>query len=334
MAKPESETKRCKRWQQQIAAADRVYKKWDTRFKPDTLKDYYLGKQWRFQPEDVQAANYTINLIFPTIETQLPSLLFYRPQVKVEGRAPHTDDQQSDASGRAQLIENTIQTFIDDPKLHFKMHTYLGLRDAEFGYGLCEVGYTADWIDNPNADKPVQKDDGDPMLDDAGAPVMQAPKIPKNETLYVKRIPFATFRCSQSGRNILQTNDWAGYFEWHDVADVKANPEYENTERLRAGGSLFDMPTTTGDDVNAPSPHAGMVKIWKIWDLRRQVPAGGQAVPLLPDRGAEVLRDPGRVLPPAAGLQLAEPAGRDQRDAGDAADAPAPVHAPVYVEGW
>src|SRR5438552_3713345 len=120
---------RVRRWQERLTAADKVFTRWEEDYDCKRLVKYYAGKQWRGVPEDRAKELYTINLVFPTIENQLPSLMFYRPQVKVEARPAHSDDQNSDAAGRANLIEATLQTFIDDPKLHFKHQTILALRD-------------------------------------------------------------------------------------------------------------------------------------------------------------------------------------------------------------
>jgi hypothetical protein len=267
-----SEEKRVQSWQSRLASGNRVYQAWDTRFKPSVLQDYYLGKQWQGQAEAEAQQKYTINLIFPTIETQLPSLLFAKPQVTVEPRPPHADDIGSQAGQRAHLIQNVLQTFIDDPRVHFQAHTSLALKDAEFRFGLVEVGYSADWIDNPNAEKPILRDDGAPMTDGEGQPVREpAKKIkPDSERVYLKRIPPQTARVSPSQRNILEENDWFAYYEWHYVEDVKANPTYRHTDKLKAGGSLASLvkPEDAGEGQDGPQDRAHMVKLWKVWDFR------------------------------------------------------------------
>lgn len=267
----ETEVARVKRWRDRVSAANKVYDKWEEEYQCAVLARYYRGKQWQGVPEEDANRYYVINLIFPTIEMQLPSLMFYHPQVKVEPRPAHADDLNSNAAGRSTLIEDTLQTFIDDPKLHFKTHTLLALRDAPFRFGVVEVGYTADWIDNPNAGKPVLRESDDPMQDEAGEPVTQPAKVLKGESLFLKRIDPRSFRVSLSGHNITEENDWSGYFEWHYVEDLKRNPRYKNTANLRAGGVLRDMPQSNVSDDPDHDKHIGMVKVWKIWDHRRKV---------------------------------------------------------------
>ena len=269
MAKPgkESAIDRLRRWQERIAAADRVYKDWSEKFHCDRLKNYWLGKQWAGKSETDAEALYVINKIFPAIATQLPSLLFSRPSVKVEPRPPHADDVASTAGARAELAQHTIQTLIDDPKVHFKANTLLPLLDAQFRFGIVEVGYSADWIDNPNAGKPALNEH-DEDIEGTTQPARFVKE--GTESVFVKRLPPHTFRVSQSGRNILGENDWAGYYEWHFVEDVKANPDYKHTATLKPSGSLAGTDPDTSSDPDAKK-YAGMVKLWKIWDLRSKV---------------------------------------------------------------
>lgn len=263
MAKRETARDRLNRWQDRVTSANKVYQDWHQRYRPDRLLKYYLGEQWRGLTEEQANDKYVINLIFPTIETQLPSLLFHRPKVKVEPRPPHADDAKSTAGVRAELMQHTLQTFVDDPKVHFKSVTMLSLRDAMFRFGVIEVGYSADWTDNPNAGKPALNEKSEDIPD-----TQQPTKIPKagSETLWLKRIPPQNWRVSLSSQNVTSENDWVGYAEWHYVEDVKANKLYKHTSDLKASGRLSDTPETKDEETER---HKGMVRLWKIWDLRQ-----------------------------------------------------------------
>lgn len=260
----EAEKDRVKRWTSRIDAADKAYKDWAAEFRCDTLESYAEGFQWSGKTEDEAKALYTINLVFPTLETQLPSLLYYRPKFLVEPRPPHADDANSTAPDRAKLAEDTLQTFVDDKRTQFRLNTHLALRDAQFRFGVVEVGYSADWLDNPQAQKP-EIDDKEAVGEDSAPP--QPAKVPRqgSERIFVKRIPAKDFRVSLSGRNGFLDNDWVGYKEWHYVEDVKANPKYRNTSRLKASGKLNDGDKTTDAEQDR---YKGMVCLWKLWDLR------------------------------------------------------------------
>jgi hypothetical protein len=178
----------------------------------------------------------------------------------------------SKSNERARLCEDTIQTFIDDPDVGFMHETTLALHEAHFRYGVVEVGYTADWIDNPNAGKPMLKEStSEAMKDSEGNDVMEPDRHIQNELMFVRRIPAIQFRVSSSLKNLLHQNDWVGYWEWHYVEDIKRNKAYKNTATIKATGKLKDTVSTDEDDYTKDDPEgerAGMVKVWKIWDLR------------------------------------------------------------------
>ncbi len=275
-----------KRWETRLIRATKDYDRWAKEYEVERCAKYYLGKHWHGVPVDQAQKRYAINMVFATVEAQLPSLLFSKPKVSVDPKPARVQEPGSDAAGRATLIESTLQTFIDDRDVHFTYETTLALRDVYPRFGVIEVGYTADWIDNPNADKPVLKEhSNDPLLEDDGTPVAQPKKVLKpgtREQLYVRRIPAKSLRVSP-GRNQLLANDWVGYSEWHYVEDVKANPDYTGTADLEATGTL----ATHDDSVTSEDPDAQRytdhVKLWKIWDLRartRIVIAEGGTVPL------------------------------------------------------
>lgn len=271
----ESQKDRVDRWFKKIASADKLYKAWQDRFHVQRLENYYEGFQWAGLAEEVAKDKYTINLVYAEIETTRPALLFYRPKIKMLVRPGREDALGSTVQEQAQLCEDTTQTFIDDPDVGFAQETGLGLQDTFFRFGVAEVGYGADWVDNPNAGKPVLKEDSDDEVMDAkGEPVLQPDKVladGSRESLYVKWIPSSHFRVSLSDKNRLETNDWVGYFEWHYVEDIKRNKGYRNTKDLKPSGLIAESLRTTEDGSTDTERYHGMVRIWKIWDLRQRV---------------------------------------------------------------
>lgn len=283
MASP-SEKARVKLWSDRIRSASKLYDKWADKYRTDDLEDYYLGIQWKKYglTEEEAQRRYVINLVFSSIEVNKPALNFYKPQVRVQPRPGRSDDYGSNAEQRARLCQDTIQTFIDDPKLDFHLETNLALHEAHFRFGVIEVGYTADYMDNPNVGRPVLKEGkkyledgtaapGDEITDSDGKPVIHEEKVVDSESLYYKRIPAHTFRVSLSNRNKVNTNDWVGYYEWAYVEDVKRNKAYDNTSGIKSTGVVkeeFREPEESLEDLQKRS---GMVRIWRIWDIRRKV---------------------------------------------------------------
>jgi hypothetical protein len=275
----DKEGKDVRRWQSRIKMSNRIFDRWRERFLCRTGWEWYEGYQGEraFESGDPSRDPYIINLIYPTVEVKIPSLYFHRPKVRITPRPTREDDPMTLLQERAKLREDMCNTFIHDPRLHFKDHTELSLKESFFYYGLVEIGYSVgDWIDNPNAQKPVLMKDGTEVKDSDGlTPVLQPDRIPKSEEIYVRRIPAEQFRVSARSEFILENCDWVGYYEWVYNEDLKQNPRYSNTDRLASGGKLNEdydgkIPLTTSvyDSEDDEPQHRGMTKIWKLWDLR------------------------------------------------------------------
>lgn len=293
-----TEKDRVANFQTRVNASNKMHGKWSKRYACDTLEDYYYGHQCDNETDEIEKRKYVINLFYPSINIRKPSLLFTRPKVRVEPRPGRNDDPNSDLEERARLQEDTLNTFIGMDSFGFDLETSLAVQDAHFRFGITEIGYTADFIDNPNAGKPMLVEDSDqPMLDSKDQQVPQPARIPQEERLYIKWIPGETFRVSANQHNDLQKCDWCGYFEWHHASDIKANPRYKNTANLRPTGKIAkefeDQPKEMPED----DPHQGMVKLWKIWSLRADGDARKHRVVFAEGGEKFLLDEPYKVFP-------------------------------------
>ena len=269
-----SDAERVKVWTERLEAADKCYKKWNDKYKCDILYKYYLGHQWREGTDENGKLKYTINMIFPTIESQLPSQLFYHPRFKIKARPSHTQTPGSTADARAQLQEETLNYFVRDKRLAFKQETFDSLLESYFSFGAIEVGYSGNFADNPNAGKPVLKENSDqPMTDSEGKAVMNPSQLLMAERVYFKRIPAEQFRVAPTSKSRqLSRCDWYAYFEWHHPEDLKRNKKYKNTSNVRTTGKLdSDTSPSTYSDADEESKVRSMAKVWKIYDLRAKV---------------------------------------------------------------
>lgn len=268
MARP-TDKERVAQKQEDINAANRVYDKWAETYNPDLLERYYYGLQWANETSDWNKRKYVINMFYPSLKIRQPSLLFFRPKVRIEARPGRNDDANTNIEARARLQQDTVNTYIQMPSIAFNVETQLAVFDAHFRFGVVEVGYTADFIDNPNAGLPALTKEGNPQIDADGNEVMQAAKIVTDESLFVKWIPGNTFRVSANAHNRMDRCDWVAYYEWHHIADLKANSRYKNTADLQATGRLKDSEKSEAVDKDADA-HRGMVKVWKRWNLRKE----------------------------------------------------------------
>jgi len=266
-----TDSDRVKVWAERLEAADKCYKKWVEKYQCDVLYQYYLGHQWREEREENGKTKYTINMIFPTIESQLPTQLFYHPKFLIRPRPSHTQTPGSDASARAQLQEETLNYFVRDKRLSFKQETFDALLESYFMVGIIEVGYSGNFADNPNAGRPMLKEDSEqPMTDSDGNEVMEPEQKLLSEKVYFKRIPAAQFRIAPTTKSRqLGRSDWYAYFEWHHPEDLKRNKLYKNTSNVRTTGKLDgDSSPSTYSDADEEAKVRSMAKVWKIYDLR------------------------------------------------------------------
>jgi hypothetical protein len=267
-----SEVDKAKLWSQRLEAAEKTYKKWEEKYRSKLLWEYYLGHQWKEGQGNDASGNlkYTINMVFPTIETQLPSQLFYHPKFLIRPSPTMMKTPGSNATERASLQEDTLNSFVRDSRLAFKQETFLALLESYFRFGVVEVGYSGEWIDNPNAGKPLLKENSeDEVKDSEGKQVISPEQILSRESIYFKRIPASQFRVSANSHNQLNRCDWVAYFEWYYPEDLKRNKRYKNTTNVSTTGWVnTDASPTTYDDADQEKEHRSMVKVWKIYDLR------------------------------------------------------------------
>jgi hypothetical protein len=265
-----TESDRVKKWFDRIRQSNKLYNQWSDRYETDRLEKYYLGEQWRGVEEDIAKNKYTINMVYSTVETNRPALIFNRPQIRLQPRPGRADDMGTQIQERAKLAQDTVQTFVDDPDIEFGPETALSLQEAHFKFGVIEVGYTSNPVDNPNADKPQLKEDSDdPITDKQGNEVLEPDRLVEHESLFVRRVPAKTFRVSLSSCNSLKRNDWCGYYEWQYLEDLKSNDNYKTKNIKPTGTVKSDLQYS--DDPERLDHHHGMVRIWKIWDIRSGV---------------------------------------------------------------
>lgn len=275
------EKRKVRIYQAEIDAGCHVWDKWNTDYKCDQLEDYYTGiGHW----EEAERSNYTINLCYSKLEARIPSLMFYNPRVRVKPKPARADDPFTAIDERSKLLEDTADCLMNEEKVGFFDATQLALREAHYRFGIVQVGYTADYIDNPGMGKPMLDDETkEPMIGSDGIPVEEGPYLLQEESLYVKRIPAATVRVPVNGRNIPEHNDWIAYYEFVSVDDIRKNPRYSNVDKVKSTAKMkkeFEEHYYESDDKEETIiKRHDMVKIWRCWDFRSRTfyiwPDGG-----------------------------------------------------------
>lgn len=256
-------------WQSRINSANKAYEEWESRYNINKLEKYYAGQQWGESDKD----HYTINMVFPTIEIKLPSLMFNKPVAHFSVKPSRAEDVGSHLDLRAKFLEDTANHFVQNDNSGFRDETLLCTKESFYRFGVTEVGYSANFVDNPNAGKPVLSETSkEPLKDSEGQDVMAPPYIIENELIYIRRIPAKQFRVPASSKNRLDKNDWVGYFEWVYASDIRRNQFYANRLKIKANGHIDPKYSSeTERDSDLEERKDGMVKVWKVWDIRRHV---------------------------------------------------------------
>lgn len=262
-----SDKDRIKKFQSSLVRADKAFEVWERKFRCAELESLYDGTGHWTEAEDPRGERYVINRVFASIETRTPTLLFFRPKARIVPRPTRADDPGSLIDERALLLEDHADTLVADERVGFMDAVQEAQHDANFYFGVVEIGYSADWVDNPSAGKPVLKDDGTEVMAD-GKPLTHPERVINSESMYVKRIPPEDFRVPlNAGSQNLDQLDWYGYYEWHYVSDVKANPAYKNTSSLKPTGKSRKEYQSDED----AEKRDGMVRLFKSWHNREKI---------------------------------------------------------------
>ena len=255
-------------WQDRLKMADVYYKAWETKYKCNILEKYYNGFQWRSQ--GLNYSPYTINKIFETVQIKIAQFIPTYVAFTVSSKTGSEDDIHT-AAQAAQLKEDILNTLVQDPENNFAEEAEQAYKDSFFRFGMLEVGYSADWILNPNAQKPLLKKDTDPSLSkEKGRKIAEEPpELPQNERVYFKHIPAKTFRIGGTDHKYLNRCGWCGYYEYVDRDDLLNLPKLMNEDKISLADSERGFePDREVSRLDSERYARNNLKVWHIWDLR------------------------------------------------------------------
>lgn len=271
-----------------IAKAKEAKKKWEEDYEVDRCHDYVRGFQRDPADElDLQGERkYIINKILAALKARVPALFYYFPYVRVKPARGRADSVGSQIQERSELLQDTINTIVRQPKTRFKAETMMALKEAHWAFGVIETGYDAEWGENPFAQKPSPLIENEDVRDDLEGiglvpeedsteeAMSKLKEVPHAETFYTKHIPARQVYVASNDRSSTETQDWIGYWEWMYVEDVKRS--FDNTEGLKANAKMAEGEgkdsdlTPIGKDDKTQDVPADMVRIWKLWDQREK----------------------------------------------------------------
>jgi len=265
-------------WGKRISQGKEYKKVWGHKYQTDLLEEFYYGHQSEFETHIANDAfhfPYISNRFFVSIDVKMPSLLFQNPTFNVLSRPSRSQYFQEDTAERTQLNEDTLNYFFKANVNSWGAELDLSILDSFFRFGVIEVGMTSDWIDNPDAGKPLVE--SDISLDGEDEKIVKHPsRIPVEEQMFIKRIPSNRFIVSTLDSQQLDRCAWFAYWEYFRVSDLVSNKNYDTSEvniaNARSGdnvsGSKFTDNEALSDELNEQLKQGDLVRLWKIYDLR------------------------------------------------------------------
>lgn len=244
------------------------FERWEERFRCKQMSEYYEGIQWDNVPPSAEP--YTANLVYSTIETKLPGMAFMNPQASFKPKPSKTDWNPDRAYAQAKLRQDACNQFLSDPANDFVGVIEQGIIDAQFRFGIVEVGYDASWIVNPKAPRPILASDNDEQIDSTNDYTLTKPReIPDYENIYVRNINPRRFRICGNSRWKLENNDWCGYWEYQRIADLKAVPAFkEKLDNVLYANAISSDFVHGLEYDNENRENGDCIKILHIFDLR------------------------------------------------------------------
>lgn len=251
-------------WRKRISASQIAHTEWKRDKEVDTCKEYWKGDQRRVTKDRQGDKLMIVNRILPAVRTALPSLYYREPFIKVTASPARADTPAQQIDQRKQLLQDTGNTIIRDPETMFMDQTFISMKEAFWSLACIEVGYTADFVDNPTSEgkPPLEEKEGEDQSLQAILAQLKSElqRTITEERFYVRRIDPDSLLFSEKDSSVLKELDWVGYSEMLYVEDIKKSPAYKNTEKL-------------------PPGEEGQILCHKIWDIRTHtryvLPEGG-----------------------------------------------------------
>jgi len=257
-----------KRWLDRISHSTKQFDDWKHRFRCEKLDDYYEGKQW---VESSGYEPYVTNLFYSTIQIKKPALLFKRPAFKVSSK-PHLETYDPELAWKLNsLRQDMLNTLVSQNAMKFAENCEMAMIDSFFYFGIVEVGYCADWTQNPNAEHPELKEDYEEnIIIGKGETIGDTYPLPENERIYIRRIPAHQFRVSYGSNWDLSQCEWCGYYDWVRASDLTSKDSgFKHTDEISVAPGNEEGKTYDPDEKDA-TQQGDMIKVWKVWDLRQK----------------------------------------------------------------
>jgi hypothetical protein len=256
-------------WGTRIKSANKYYDQWEALFKCKVLSEYYEGQQWKSQ-RTLGYEPYVINKFYETIQIKISNFIPTFPKFNVTAKPGNSEWNSEGAGYSSRLKQDTLNSIIQDDRALFHEEMEMAYKDSFFRFGMVEVGYSADWIMNPNVQKPLLAKDTEQNAPKPRKIVSEPEELPVNERIYFKHISAERFRVGGIDHKYLERCSWCGYYDYVYKDDLLAMKIMNRDKVENTTGVYVDYSPETNDrDVNRLKGRA--VKLWHLWDLRSRM---------------------------------------------------------------
>lgn len=253
-------------WEQRISAGEKYHDKWSNLFRAKYLEEYYEGHQWAEQTDQ-----YVINQIYTSIQIKLDEFIPTFPKFQLTPEPGNSDFDLDTAVLSAQLKQDVLNTIIQNTNSYYQECIKASYKDHFFRFGVYEVGYSADWILNPNAPRALlDKDTSKDARNKNDVKIKHQPAVlPIHERVYFKHIPAKTFRIFGKDHIHLSQCDSYGYFEYVHKDDILALKKLLNRAKILTASTSSSKASEDGYESHE-AQDLNLLKIWHIWDNKAQ----------------------------------------------------------------
>lgn len=291
------------KWEDRISKAKKVRKEWKELFRVDLAKDYFDGKQNPGYPAEEWI---TINKLYSHLKSQLPALYNADPYFYVKLRKSYSPNPMEIAlwEKRGKIRQSYLNYLKEE--LELKPKARLAVQDAHFAYGVIKVYLHADRVKNPDYGKTITGEEGYPLWDEKGLPLLEPEIIPVNEKYCISRIHPDDFLWDEDAGTLEENWNWVaqcirmtlaeakkdGRFNKAAIKALKANGEADEDRKRRderkKGGDI----ASRGDSGSKPHKWTDekeedkIIYVWEIYDLKNDkwsMIAEGGEIPLIED---------------------------------------------------
>ena len=249
-------------WVKRISLANQRYEEWKNKYRCDDLENYFRGFQWKLSRYETDHIPYTLNMVYSTVKIKLANYIVTNPRILVVPKPGDAAYNLEKAVASAQVKEALINTIIPDSNFPFVVKK--AARDSFTRFGIIEVGYSANFLENPYVDKPEYASDKNPEVT-RDRVITEPRETLESERIFFKHICPKRFRVGNIEGDTLESCNWVGYYDFvyiKDLAKALKKPWKELESELGTTAHIVEE----SEEYLAKSE--GLTKIWHIWDNR------------------------------------------------------------------